>query len=64
MNELQQDDRRLVDKGAVAKLLSVSVRQVERLTAQGKIPGARKVGNSRRYHLKSVLAWLERGPDR
>jgi hypothetical protein len=41
--------------------MAVSERTIARLTATGQIPGAIKVGGSRRYHFKKIIAWLERG---
>jgi excisionase family DNA binding protein len=49
-----------IDKKAVAKLLSISVRSVERLTATGKLPSI-KLNGSRRYPLRAILKMLE-GP--
>ena len=51
----------MITAGELAELMSVSLRTVTRWTAAGKIPGSIKVGRSRRYHFRKIIAWLERG---
>ena len=49
----------------LAKMLSVSVRQVWRLNAAGKLPQPMRLGGSVRWNRDEVLRWFEAGcPDR
>lgn len=59
MSQSQRETRHLVTAKVVAEVYGVSLRQVERMTAAGKIPGAMKLGASRRYHLPTVLKDVE-----
>lgn len=58
MSSIPEPPPEAIDKKAVAKLLSISVRSVERLTATGKLPSI-KLNGSRRYPLRAILRMLE-----
>ncbi len=54
------DDRdELLTKGEVARLLRVSIRTLERMTAEGTGPASIVFGRSRRWRRADVLAWVE-----
>lgn len=50
----------LLTKADLAKHLRCSERQVDKLTADGKIPRPIILGDSRRWPRASILAWIER----
>ena len=43
----------------VGQLLNLSRSTVDRLAAAGKLPGHMKIGGQVRYHLPTLLAWLQ-----
>lgn len=43
----------------VGQLLNLSRSTVDRLAAAGKLPGHMKIGGQIRYHLPTLLAWLQ-----
>lgn len=51
-------DPEVLTVAEVAKLLRFNVKYMYELLSQGKIPGARRVGQSWRIHRATVLAWL------
>lgn len=60
-NHLLPGDRLAVDAGSVAKLLQVSTRHVRRLDAAGQLPRPVRLGNSVRWVVPELQAWLEAG---
>jgi hypothetical protein len=55
------DDQGLVNKPAIARLLSVSPRTVDNFIREKKIPAIRISARCIRFHPPSVLAALKRG---
>ena len=56
---------RLLSAGAVGQMLSLSKRQIFRLSSCGKIPAPIRIGGSVRWAESTILAWLQAGaPDR
>ncbi|UCG47131.1 MAG: AlpA family phage regulatory protein [Phycisphaerales bacterium] len=56
---------RLLSAASIAKLLSLSRRQVFRLNSGGRIPAPIRIGGAVRWSAKEVSAWLAAGaPDR
>jgi predicted DNA-binding transcriptional regulator AlpA len=54
----------LLDKGAVATLLGVSARHVDRLRARGAMPPPVKLGSAVRWARQTILDWISQGcPD-
>ncbi len=55
----------LDDKGALATLLSTSVRSIECLNAAERIPAPVRIGSRPRWRHEEILAWVRAGcPDR
>jgi hypothetical protein len=54
----------LISSRELARIPGISERTLARLTGTGQIPGAIKVGGSRRYHFRKIIAWLDRGATR
>lgn len=51
----------LIDTKAVAAMLTVSVRHVERLAEAGRMPAGLKIGRLRRWRRRVILDWIDRG---
>ncbi len=51
----------LLDTRAVAAMLDVSVRHVERCADAGRLPASLKIGRLRRWSRRAILEWIERG---
>jgi predicted DNA-binding transcriptional regulator AlpA len=66
MNEKENQTYRLVSAKELARLLSLSKRQVFRLNSCGKIPTPIRIGGSIRWDLeRTIKPWLAAGaPDR
>jgi excisionase family DNA binding protein len=56
-----RDEPELLDSRAVAAMLTVSVRHVERLAEAGRMPAGLKIGRLRRWRRRVILDWIERG---
>jgi excisionase family DNA binding protein len=52
-------DSVLITARELARLMTVSERTIARLTSAGKIPGAMKIGGSRRFNKKKIMEWLD-----
>jgi predicted DNA-binding transcriptional regulator AlpA len=51
----------LIDKHAVARLLGVSWRHVDRLRDRGAMPPPVKLGASVRWDRRAIVAWVSQG---
>ena len=51
--------KRLIDVGAVARILSVSTRTVWRLHSKGEIPRALAIGSSKRWTVQSIVDYID-----
>lgn len=56
----QDDPSLLLTKTELAKHLRCSERQVDKLTADGKIPSPILLGNSRRWPRSAIESWIDR----
>ena len=45
----------------VAVMLSLSVRSIWRMDAEGRIPKSIKIGKSRRWNAKALTQWIQNG---
>ncbi len=53
-------DPLLIDAGAVAAILSVSKRTVERMHADGELPASVRIGKTGvRWRLSDIRAWVD-----
>ena len=60
-----QTTEKLLTAKAVGEMLSLSKRQIFRLSSCGKIPASIRIGGSIRWAESTILAWLQAGaPDR
>ena len=65
MNTQTNQICRVISAKELAKMLSLSKRQIHRLSACGKIPAPVKIGGSCRWSEKLIAEWLAAGaPDR
>jgi excisionase family DNA binding protein len=48
----------------LAAILRLDRKTLYAMAAANKIPGCRRCGKQYRFHLPTVLAWFEAGPDR
>lgn len=56
--------RLLLDAGAVAQALSLSVRKVREMDAAGQLPQALKIGRAKRWRAAELAAWVAAGMPR
>ena len=52
-------DSVLITARELAEITALSLRTIARLTSAGKIPGALKIGGSRRFNKKKIMEWLD-----
>jgi len=65
MSTTTETQERLLDAGALGKVLSLSRRQVFRLNASGKLPAPIRIGGAVRWRASEITDWLLVGaPDR
>lgn len=65
MTTLTQTGCATINTKELAKMLSVSVRHIERQDSAGRIPRPIRIGRSKRWRTDEITAWLEAGcPDR
>ena len=57
----RHEDPKLLTVSALAKRLSVSVRQIHRLNRSALIPGPLRIGRCTRWRAAEVAAWLRAG---
>lgn len=60
-NQRQQDQRELLNVRAVAGLLGCSMRHVQRMSQDGRMPSAKKLGVLVRFSRTELLAWIADG---
>ncbi len=61
-NAIQANEGLLIDSKAVARLLSVSKRHVEKMNCSGELgPAAIKLGRCCRWRRSEILRWIEAG---
>lgn len=61
LGKVPEDAGLLVDSDMIASLLSVSKRTVSRLSAEGAIPKAVRLGTLVRWRLTEILEWVDEG---
>ena len=59
--EISKESDRLLNTGELAALLAVSVNTVRKWRHQERIPYVKVGTGTIRYHLKTVLSWLQPG---
>src|SRR5215831_6945974 len=55
------DDDRLVDVAEAAKIIGLPESSVADLARRGQLPGSRKIGKYRRYHVGTLKRWAREG---
>ena len=65
IHQSRLDHHRLISAKELARMLSLSKRQVFRLNSCGKIPAPIRIGGAVRWSAEEISAWLAAGaPDR
>ena len=54
----QQNESQLINVRTVAEMLGISLRQVWRLNATGRLPKPIRLGGSVKWRRSEILAWL------
>ncbi len=55
-----EDPSLLISKAELAEHFRCSERQIDKLTAEGKIPKPIMLGNTRRWPRSTIIAWLDK----
>lgn len=61
--ETNEDPSLLISKAELAEHFRCSERQIDKLTAEGKIPRPIMLGNTRRWPRSVIITWLEEQTD-